>query len=149
MAAEIFKHRQRVIYAHCTLGNHVYHARYLDILEAARGEFMRALGYPLQRLQDEDFIFPIISLRMKFVAPARYDEQLVIEMTLKDVSRLRMTVVHRVFSEAGTLFLEAETDHVCTSIHEKPKRMPRELQDACQRFVDGAGDVNGVGDAEK
>src|SRR5687768_3431212 len=118
MPGEIFIHRQRVIYAQCTIGNHVYHSRYLEILEAARGEFMRALGYPLRRLQDEDFIFPVVSLRMKFLAPARYDDELVIELWLKDVSRVRLTVAGRIISESGKLFVEAETDHVCTSIHE-------------------------------
>src|SRR5437868_5761781 len=135
MPGEVFIHRQRVTYAQCTIGNHVYHSRYLDIFEAARGEFMRALGYPLQRLQDEDFIFPVISLRMKFIAPARYDDELEIRISLKDVSRLRMTVVQKIVGPAGNLLLEAETDHVCTSIHEKPKRMPQELLTACERFV--------------
>jgi acyl-CoA thioester hydrolase len=135
MAGEEFVHRQRVIYAQCTIGNHVYHSRYLDILEAARGEFMRAIGYPLQRLQNEDFIFPVIALRMKFIAPARYDDELEIRISLKDVSRLRLTVAHRIFGPAANLLLEAETDHVCTSIHEKPKRMPQDLMDACVRFL--------------
>ena len=135
MAGETFIHRQRVIYAQCTIGNHVYHSRYLDIMEAARGEFMRAIGYPLQRLQDEDCIFPIISLRMKFVAPARYDDELEIHITLKDVSRLRLTVHHKITGPNGKLFVEAETDHVCTTIHEKPRRMPQELLTACERYV--------------
>ena len=133
-APEIFRQRQRVIYAQCTIGNHVYHSRYLDILEAARGEFMRALGYPLARLQEEDCIFPVVSLRMKFLAPARYDEQLVIELWLKELTRVRLTVAGRILSEAGKVFVEAETDHVCTSIHEKPKRIPSELVDACARY---------------
>ena len=135
MPNETFIHRQRVIYAQCTIGNHVYHSRYLDIMEAARGEFMRAIGYPLQRLQDEDFIFPIIALRMKFIAPARYDDELQIHIALKDVSRLRLTVHHKITDPAGKVFVEAETDHVCTSIHEKPKRMPQELLTACERFL--------------
>lgn len=137
MPGEIFIHRQRVIYAHCTIGNHVYHSRYLDILEAARGEFMRTLGYPLQRLQDEDFIFPVVSLRMKFIAPARYDDELEIQLGLKDVSRLRLTVHHKVLGKKGQTFVEAETEHVCTSIHEKPKRMPQELLAACERYLIG------------
>ena len=135
MPGETFIHRQRVIYAQCTIGNHVYHSRYLDILEGARGEFMRALGYPLQRLQDEDFIFPVISLRMKFIAPARYDDDLQIQLSLRDVSRLRMTVVHKIIGPTGQTLLEAETDHVCTSIHEKPRRMPPELLVACERYL--------------
>jgi acyl-CoA thioester hydrolase len=135
MAGEVFVHRQRVIYAQCTIGNHVYHSRYLDIMEAARGEFMRAIGYPLQRLQDEDCIFPVVSLRMKFIAPARYDDELQIHITLKDVSRLRLTVQHKITDASGKTFVEAETDHVCTSIHEKPKRMPPELFAACDKFL--------------
>jgi acyl-CoA thioester hydrolase len=135
MPGEIFVHRQRVIYAQCTIGNHVYHSRYPEIMEAARGEFMRALGYPLQRLQGEDYIFPVISLRMKFIAPARYDDELEIRISLKDVSRLRLTVVHKILSATGQTFVEGETDHVCTSIHEKPKRMPSELLIACERYL--------------
>ena len=48
--AEPFRHHHRVTYAECTIGDHVYHSRYLDLLEAARGEFMRffaeAVWYP-------------------------------------------------------------------------------------------------------
>lgn len=135
MPGEIFIHRQRVIYAQCTIGNHVYHSRYLDIMEAARGEFMRALGYPLQRLQDEDYIFPVVSLRMKFIAPARYDDELQIQLSLRDVSRLRMTVVHKIAGPTGQPLVEAETDHVCTSVHEKPRRMPQELLATCERYL--------------
>jgi YbgC/YbaW family acyl-CoA thioester hydrolase len=93
MPGEVFVHRQRVIYAQCTIGNHVYHSRYLDIMEAARGEFMRAIGYPLQRLQDEDCIFPVISLRMKFIAPARYDDELQIHID-EETFRWRVTEIY-------------------------------------------------------
>jgi acyl-CoA thioester hydrolase len=135
MPGEIFRHHQRVIYAQCTIGNHVYHSRYLDILEAARGEFMRALGYPLLRLQAEDLIFPIIECRVKYLAPARYDDELIIEIWIKCATRLRLTVAARVVSLTGTIFIEAETDHVSTSTTEKPKRMPRELLEACNRYL--------------
>jgi len=33
MLPTVFRHSLRVTYAHCTMGNHVYYARYLDILE--------------------------------------------------------------------------------------------------------------------
>ncbi|MGN6552400.1 MAG: hypothetical protein ACTHLW_01530 [Verrucomicrobiota bacterium] len=34
-----FRHDHRVAYAECTVGNHIYYGRYLDVLESARGEF--------------------------------------------------------------------------------------------------------------
>jgi acyl-CoA thioesterase FadM len=47
--ANPFCHTHRVTYAECTVGNHVYHSRYLDLLEAARGEFIRSLGATVLR----------------------------------------------------------------------------------------------------
>jgi acyl-CoA thioester hydrolase len=137
---ETYRHHLRVIYAHCTLGNHVYHSRYLDLMEAARGEFMRSIGYPVLRLQDDDYIFPVIAVRMKFLAPARYDDQLTIEITLKQLTRLRLTIHHRILRD-DKLLVEAETDHVCTSIHEKPKRLPQQFVDTCAQFLVPSGDA--------
>jgi acyl-CoA thioester hydrolase len=135
MAGEIFRHHQRVIYAQCTIGNHVYHSRYLDILEAARGEFMRALGYPVLQLQEQNIIFPVIECRVKYLAPARYDDELVIEIWIKSATRLRLTVAARIASPNGLVYVEAETDHVTTSTDEKPKRMPVDLFEACKRYI--------------
>ena len=67
----MFQCTHRVTYAECTVGDHIYHARYLDLLEAARGEFMRALGGPVLAWQDADYIFPVIEARLRYRYPAR------------------------------------------------------------------------------
>jgi acyl-CoA thioesterase FadM len=46
-------HTHRVSYAECTVGNHIYHSRYLDLLEAARGEFIRSLGPTVLHWQEK------------------------------------------------------------------------------------------------
>ena len=122
-----FVHHHRVSYAECTVGNHVYHARYLDLLEAARGEFLRALGRTVLELQDADFIFPVIEARLRYKFPARYDDLLAIEVQPTLVERVRLNFSHRVSNQDGKLILEAETFHACTSRDEKLKRLPPEL----------------------
>jgi len=124
---EPFRHPHRVTYAECTIGDHVYHARYLDWLEAARGEFLRALGEPVLALQDAGYIFPVIEARLRYKAPARYDDLLVIEVWLTRVERVRLNFGHRILNQAGQLIFEAETFHCCTSREEKPKRLPEAL----------------------
>ena len=109
------------------LGDHIYHSRYLDLLEAARGEFMRALGQPVLVLQDADCIFPVIEARVRYKYPARYDDLLTIEVWLTLLQRVRLNFGHRILNQAGKLILEAETFHACTSRAEKPKRLPEEL----------------------
>lgn len=125
--AELFRYHHRVTYAECTIGDHIYHSRYLDLLEAARGEFLRALGKPVLELQNADCIFPVIEARLRFKAPARYDDLLTIEVWMTRVERVRLNFGHRVLNQDGKLILNAETFHCCTSRDEKPKRLPAEL----------------------
>jgi acyl-CoA thioester hydrolase len=123
----MFRHAHRVSYAECTVGNHIYHSRYLDLLEAARGEFMRSLGQPVLELQAADYIFPVIEARLRYKAPARYDDLLAVEVWVTAVEKIRVNFGHRILNQNGKLILEAETFHVCTGLDEKPKRLPEEL----------------------
>ena len=127
MTAGNFRHAHRVTYAECTVGNHVYHSSYLDLLEAARGEFIRSLGPTVLHWQEKDVIFPVIEARLRFKSPARYDDLLAIEVWPTVIERVRLNFGHRVTNQHGKLVLEAETFHACTGIDEKPKRLPEEL----------------------
>jgi acyl-CoA thioester hydrolase len=125
--SEPFRHLHRVTYAECTIGDHIYHSRYLDLLEAARGEFMRSSGTTVLEWQERDFIFPVIEARLRYRLPARYDDVLTIEVWPILVERVRLNFGHRILNQDGKLILEAETFHACTSREEKPKRLPEEL----------------------
>jgi acyl-CoA thioester hydrolase len=128
MSTAAFHFTHRVTYAECTVGNHIYHSRYLDLLEAARGEYLRHLGLTVLQFQAADTIFPVIEARLAYKAPARYDDLLRIEVWPTAVEKIRLNFGHRVTRPAtGTLILEAQTFHVCTSTREKPKRLPEEL----------------------
>ena len=125
--AEPFRYLHRVSYAECTIGDHIYHARYLDLLEAARGEFMRASGTTVLEWQERDCIFPVIEARLRYKAPARYDDLLTIEVWITLMEKIRLNFGHRILNQNGKLILEAETFHVCTTRAEKPRRLPEEL----------------------
>ena len=124
MSPSLFSHRHRVGYAECTVGNHVYYARYLDIIEEARGELFRAAGLPLLRLQEQGTIFPVIECRLRYHSAARFDDLLQIDAWLVELSGARLTISYRVSREPNQLILEGTVRHVCTSLEEKPKRLP-------------------------
>ncbi len=135
MATEPFRHTHRVTYADCTVGDHIYYARYLDLLEAARGELFRHLGLPCRQLEAHDAIFPVIECRLRYQAPARYDDALTIEVWPVAVERIRLTFAHRVWNQSHVLILEGETFHVCTNRDGKPKRLPTDLIERLRPFL--------------
>jgi acyl-CoA thioester hydrolase len=133
--ANLFRHPHRVTYAECTVGNHVYHSRYLDLLEAARGEFLRSVGPTVLELQESDFIFPVIEAKLRYKFPARYDDLLTIEVWVTALGKIRVNFGHRILNQDGKLILEVETFHVCTGLDEKPKRVPEELAEKLKPYL--------------
>ena len=135
MANEVFRSTHRVTYADCTVGNHIYYARYLDLLEEARGEFFRHLGKTFLAWQQEGVAFPVLECRLAFKAPARYDDLLTTELWLTELGKLRLNFAARILNQENKLIVEAATHHVCASLEEKPRRLPEELAQRLQPFL--------------
>ena len=127
MSGTIFRWDHRISYAQCTVGNHVYHSRYLDILEMARGEFFRHLGQTCLSWQERDIIFPVIECRLRYKGAARYDDLVTAELWMTLAEGIRLTFAGRILDREGRVLVEGETMHVCTSLHDKPRRLPKEL----------------------
>ncbi|MSU64246.1 MAG: acyl-CoA thioesterase, partial [Pedosphaera sp.] len=127
MSHEPFIHIHRVSYSDCTVGNHVYHSRYLDIIEVARSEFLRELGTPFKDLQQQGLAFPIIEVRLRYIYPARYDDQLSIFVSLIQFTGLRLGFEHVIKNQNQQQVAIAGTWHVCTSLEERPRRIPKPL----------------------
>lgn len=130
-----FVHRHRVQYADCTLGNHVYYARYLDLLEAARGEMFRQLSQPFLSWQERGVLFPVVEVHLRYQRAARYDDELRVALWVTRLDRVRLNFGCAIHNQRGEAVLEGETWHVCTSVEEKPRRLPTELEDALRPYL--------------
>jgi acyl-CoA thioester hydrolase len=122
-----FRFSHRVTYSDCTVGDHIYYSRYLDLLEAARGEFFRECGCSFREWQTRDVIFPVVECHLRYRAPARYDDELTVELKITQCAGARLTFGYQVCNQKGQLIIEGETHHVCANIAGVPKRLPKEL----------------------
>ena len=134
---DTFHSTHRVTYADCTVGNHIYYGRYLELLEAARGELFRAAGRTFGDWQAEGVIFPVIEVSLRYKAPARYDELLSLEVKVTELGGVRLTFGYRILGPDGPLRVEGETRHVCTRLEDRPRRIPVELAESLARFAGG------------
>ena len=126
---ERFGYPHRVTYADCTVGNHIYYGRYLELLEAARGQWFRSLGKSFADWQAGGLIFPVLEVQLNYRSPARYDEVLTVEVWVLEARGVRLNVGYRVLSSEGQVRVEGHTHHVCTNLEDKPRRLPPELLD--------------------
>lgn len=141
MSNQHFVHHYRVTYRDCTLGNHVYYANYLGILEAARGEFFRQLGTSLLQWQQAGFMFPVVEAHLQYKALARYDDLLRTGVWLTRVERVRLNFGYQITNQSGTMILSGETWHATLSLEEKMKRVPEALVAALKPYLRAASDV--------
>jgi acyl-CoA thioester hydrolase len=64
----------------------VYHANYLVWFEVGRVELMRQQGLNYKRLETEEGCWIVVAeVTARYKAPARYDDELIVETTVRSV----------------------------------------------------------------
>ncbi len=127
----MFKHQIRVAYRDVTVGNHIYYARYLDLLEVTRNEMFREIGFPLLAMQEKHIIFPVVECSLRYHAAARYDDLLAIHILVSDLRKVQFSLTVEI-RRANMLILSGFTRHAVTNLEERPIRMPLELYSALE-----------------
>ena len=64
--------------------NVVWHGNYARFLELGRCDLLDRVGYNYQKMQASGFAFPIVEMRLKYVAPIRLREDFVVTSTLAE-----------------------------------------------------------------
>jgi acyl-CoA thioester hydrolase len=107
-----------------------YHAHYLVWFETGRTELMRAIGCPYVELEDRHGIFfPVVEVGAKYVAPARYDEQLDLRTRVTRVGGARVRFEYRLTRDDRTELARGFTEHAAVGSNGRPMRLPRELRE--------------------
>lgn len=83
----IFSQTYRVYYEDTDAGGVIYHSNYLKFMERVRTEWLRALGYSQHELGKEGLLFVVHSASLRYVAPGRLDDELLVTATIKEIRR--------------------------------------------------------------
>jgi acyl-CoA thioester hydrolase len=116
--------RIRVRYAETDQMGMVYYANYLIWMEVGRSDFCRECGFSYREMEREEQAFlAVAEANCRYLAPARYDDEVVIETVL---SRVRSRVVEFKYQikSGGTVLAEGQTLHVVIGNDGRPRSMP-------------------------
>ena len=121
----------RVYYEDTDLGQVVYYANYLRLIERGRSEWLRAGGIDQLALMQRDGIaFVARRVNADYLSPARYDDLLDVVSELRGIHGARIALAQRVERRGATLFA-AEVDLVCVAVPSmRPVRVPAAVRAA-------------------
>jgi acyl-CoA thioester hydrolase len=119
--------RVRVRYAETDQMGVVYHANYLIWFEVGRVELMRQRGMSYKQAEiEEQCGFAVVEATVRYKAPARYDDELVVHTQVKGVRGPVVRFVYRIVrAEDGLLLCEGETVHVVVDRDMKRVTLPK------------------------
>ena len=118
----------RVYYEDTDLAGIVYYANYLRFIERARTEFVRARGVDQRALKAaEGIVFAVRHLEADYLAPARFDDELVVETAVEAITGARIVLRQAVLRDGQTLFSALVTLVALTETGQ-PARLPANIR---------------------
>jgi acyl-CoA thioester hydrolase len=99
----------RVRYAETDQMGFVYYGNYAQYYEVARADAMRQLGMTYREMEEKGVVMPIVTMTVKYIRPARYDDLLTVKTTIKEIPSSRMHFFYEIYNETGILLNQGET----------------------------------------
>jgi acyl-CoA thioester hydrolase len=134
----------RVRYAETDQMGVVYHSNLIIWFEVGRVEMMRQLGFTYLEMEQEGGThLPVVDVRCRYKAPARYDDIVVVRTRLVNVRESLLHFGYEILRDQdGTLLAEGESVHMV--VDSGFKRVPLS-QKYLPAFLKAAGKVPASG----
>jgi acyl-CoA thioester hydrolase len=130
-----FVHELRVRYGECDPQGIVFNANYLLYFDVAFTEMWRAAVGPWQEMVDRGFDAVVAETNLTFHAPARFDDELALQVQIARLGRTAVTTEIDVM-RGDELLLAGWLRHVCVDTATWNKtEMPDWVRDGLRRFV--------------
>ncbi|APA66174.1 MAG: thioesterase family protein [Maribacter dokdonensis] len=108
----------------------VYHGNYAQYLELARVEWLRSLGISYKSMEEGGIMLPVISLSIKYLKSAKYDDLVTVKVILTKKPAVRIEFDYEMTNEAGELLATANTVLVFMDMkRNRPTKCPQILLD--------------------
>jgi acyl-CoA thioester hydrolase len=132
-----FSHELRVRFAETDAMGIVHHSRYLPYLEAARVEYLRAIGHPYDELRKDGVDYAVLECFVQYRKPLYFDDLVDVHVAIAGATRASFQMVY-LLTVAGEIRATAVTVHGCVNPQGRPVRMPQWLADLAVSPVTGS-----------
>jgi acyl-CoA thioester hydrolase len=108
----------------------VHHSNYAVWFEAGRTDFIKCAGISYSALEARGVFLPLYEITCRFKSPAKYEDEIAVITSLKELSCVRLILSYEVFNlKTNALLATGETLHAFTSSSLKPLNAERVIPD--------------------
>ncbi|MGR6874690.1 tol-pal system-associated acyl-CoA thioesterase [Pseudomonas sp. HK3] len=117
----------RVYFEDTDAGGIVYHARYLYFLERARTEWLRQLGFNQSILKQQNMLFVVRDMAIKWQKPAILDDALTVSVNIVSIKKASLKMQQKI-TVGDEQKLQADVTIACiNATNKKPMAIPQAI----------------------
>jgi acyl-CoA thioester hydrolase len=99
----------RVRYGETDQMGYMYYGNYAEFFEVGRVEMLRSLGLTYSGMEASGIMMPVLELHSKYLKPARYDEEITINVIMAKMPGVKIHFKYELFNEKQELIHIGET----------------------------------------
>jgi len=113
----------------------VHHSNYIRYFETGRTELMRNAGLSYKDLEVSGSIMPIISVEVRYLSPAYYDDVICIKSFISEMPKARITFNYEIYNEQEKLLATGSTTLAFVNKETgRPQRTPELMMQALSEY---------------
>lgn len=130
-----FKYPIRTRYSETGQDGIIHHSSYVIYLEVARCEFFKILGCDVNELEKNRMFCPVVDLYMKYLKPLHSLEDIVVEVTVGEVSKVKFSLNYRIL-RGETCVATATVSNCFLNESFKPIAIPEEVSNHLRQNIE-------------
>ena len=126
----------RVIYGDTDNMGQAYYGNYFRWFEMGRNELFRSMGLAYSSVENQGIYLPVAETYCKYIVPAKYDDQLIIETSLDTQLKGAIRFNYRIYrKDAQTLLAQGYSKHACLNRDGKVVRPPQFIKEIIEKNI--------------
>ncbi len=105
----------------------VHHSNYIKWFEAARTNYLKEIGYPYKKMEEDGFWLPVYNLDAKYIKPARFEDDVFIETSIYELSPVKIVLRYVVKDNHNEMLAVGKTTHPVTDPSLKIVKLDSEI----------------------
>ena len=96
--------------------NVAWHGHYVAWMEVGRNDLAGRFGMDVRQLGELGYLGPVVSLEIKYLNPARFNDRIIVRTTLRPSETATLVFLNEIVTEDGRRLASGVTTHALTDL---------------------------------